>query len=183
MHSAGKIVVTLVWDKESVLIVNSLPLGIAVKSCPLYWNIKGAWMLDFVIFIQQEKCLKCCSSMTMLGHTQVCTPQRPSQILDWQCCIMHCTVLTLHSIRLSPVQAFGKNLRIHHYVNDKALQISLCLWRQRMESKFYWVWMHALVCRWKKIVSKDGCYSVKQICLPAVLLWSYVKFSICPTCK
>jgi hypothetical protein len=38
---------------------------------------KEVCMLAFIEFVPQEKCLKCCSSMTVLGHTQVCAPQRP----------------------------------------------------------------------------------------------------------
>jgi hypothetical protein len=53
------------------------------------------WMLTFMKFIPQEK-WQCCYSMTMPGHSQVCTPLRPSQNVDVQCCCTYRTVLTSH---------------------------------------------------------------------------------------
>lgn len=49
-------------------------------------------MLTFVEFIPQEKCLQCCYSTAMPGHTQACALQKPSQILDG-----HVTTSTLYS--------------------------------------------------------------------------------------
>lgn len=47
-------------------------------------------------FVTHKKRLKCWSSMTMLGCTQVCAPERPSQILNGQSCCIRPTVLTSH---------------------------------------------------------------------------------------
>lgn len=52
-------------------------------------------MLTSVAFIPQEKCLQYCYSTAMLGHTQVCAPEKPSQILDGHCRCIYTTALTL----------------------------------------------------------------------------------------
>jgi hypothetical protein len=51
---------------------------------------------NFLWYVPQEKCMICCSSMTLLGQIQICTPLRQSQSLDGQCSFLCPTVLTLH---------------------------------------------------------------------------------------
>lgn len=71
-----------------------------------------------------------------------------------------------------------KKLWIHHYCRMPC--VSDC---RGQRATFTWVWMPAVVGSWKKKGSKDGHYNEKQICLPAMLWWSSLKFTMCPTCK
>lgn len=61
---------------------------------PLCLNTKSL-IACFCWVSSTSKCLKFCTSMTVLGCMQVCTPQRLSVILDRQCCHIHLRVLTL----------------------------------------------------------------------------------------
>jgi hypothetical protein len=96
--------------------------------------------------------------MAMLGHTQVCATQRPSQVLNEQFAIF--TVQSLpHTFIWLPVCFFGGGeKKACHYVNQEALQINMLQWLQRRESNFYHAEIHTLVQRWKQTVDKDGDY-------------------------
>lgn len=69
--SAGKIVVTNFWDKKGIVLVDFLPSQAAANS-NCYIETVRSLILTFVESVPQEKCKKCCSSMTVLGCTHVC---------------------------------------------------------------------------------------------------------------
>lgn len=79
--------------KVLVLCTSSFWEHLTLTTILKQWQV---WMFTFVMFVLQEECLKCCSSLKTLGHSHVCIPQRPSQILDEQCCHLYPTVMTLH---------------------------------------------------------------------------------------
>ena len=64
-------------------------------------------MLIFVEPVSQEWCQKCCSSITMPGHTQVYVQLRLSQNLDGHCYCTTSTAVTLHSHIFTSSNAFS----------------------------------------------------------------------------
>lgn len=72
------------------------------------WAVLGlsgvpAWHIGITImkFIPEEKCQKCCMSVTVPGHTQVCWSLRQSRNLDGLCYKACRAVLLLHLLVVS----------------------------------------------------------------------------------
>jgi hypothetical protein len=90
-----------------------LPGGDYIELHLLYWKTK------------KYRCLQS-SSLSHSVHCEnirlhtVCTPQRPSKILDGQCCFIHLTVLSSHHQMITCLVLL-KVLWVHHYLNDEAL--------------------------------------------------------------
>ena len=75
---------------------------------------KEVWMLAFIKSVPQEKYPNCCSSTTMLGHTQMCTPQMRPQ--NW-----------LKIAALSTQQSWSCTFRLSHIwsLNKKPVRTPL----------------------------------------------------------
>jgi hypothetical protein len=77
---ARKIMATVFWNKRSAVAVNFMAKGTTVDSD--YYSET----LSLNAFCHQvcpmRKMCEVLPSMAILGHTQVCTPQRPLQTLD-----------------------------------------------------------------------------------------------------
>ena len=66
----------ILQEEKGIVLMNLLPRGITVNS-KHYIETLRSLSAHVCCVCPQEKCLKFCLFMTMLGCTQVCIPQRP----------------------------------------------------------------------------------------------------------
>lgn len=97
-------------------------------------------MHAFIERVLQERCLKCCSSMTTLGCTQVCCTKEANNKF-WKDSV---AAFTLHHL-INHLPHPAKTLSGHHYATDTAVQNAMHMWPQRKDSNFYQEGIHVLV--------------------------------------
>jgi hypothetical protein len=132
--------------------------------------------------VSQEKYLKHCSSMTSLGHVQVCTPLRPSSILDGQCCHTHPTTLNLHHdiiVCLVLCKKACKDIITPVMRHSKMLCTSGCRGGRATISG----WVFLLMFRGGSILSARMDTTLKNNCALSNVVVKFCEISTCPVFK
>ena len=159
MSSAGKIMPTILWDEE----------GLILCGCYLW---RRHWTLTAVAKREEVR-------MFAFVHWLLPARNVPKVLLSHENCRSHTNVHITEAFTdfmwtglLHPPYSPGLTQSDFHlftpvrdslwencFVNDKALKNTMCQWLQRRESIFYWAGVPAVVQRWKKTIDKDGDYS------------------------
>jgi hypothetical protein len=161
MSSAGKIMPTILWDEEGLILWGCY-------LCGWHWTLTAVakheevWMFLFVHWLLPRRNMP----EVLLSHensrppTNVHTTAAFTKFV-WTGLLHppYSPGLTQSDFHLfAPVKdGLWKNC----FVNDKALKNTLCRWLQRRESNFYQVGVPVVVQRWKETVDKDGNDSEK----------------------
>jgi hypothetical protein len=93
---AEKFMAVVIWIERGGIHVKFLRSRTTVNAACYIETLQQAFILVLTVLMSHNVCLKLCFPITTSGHTQVCTPLKPLQILDGPCCHIFPTVMIFH---------------------------------------------------------------------------------------
>lgn len=160
VRSAGKVMATVFWDAEGVILVDFLEHGRTINSVLYVSTLK-----KLKARLQRVRPTKAMADVLLLHdnarpHTSRHTAEEIVKI-GWEV-LPH----PPYSPDLAPsdFHLFGPLKEAHrgiHFEDEEAVKTSVRRWLRKQDHAFYRSGIHALVKRWTKTVEKDGDYIEK----------------------
>ena len=158
--SAGKVMATVFWDEEGVILLDFLEQGCTINSVRYVTTLQ-----KLKARLKRVRPTKSMEDVLLLHdnarpHTSHHTSQEIEKI-GWKV-LPH----PPYSPDLAPsdFHLFGPLKDAHrgiHFEDEEAVKISVRQWVRKQNPAFYRTGIHALVKRWTKTVEKDGDYIEK----------------------